>query len=614
MAQMNLFRLKAETQSGVAKVTFGQAFLGSQYSLALELDGALDTDALVTITYTRDDKTIGLCQARGGDTLHFDTKAAYDAFTLAHPARTLVCDVLVTRTAVKPDGDTISAVAAKGVLTLEWTNVVAIVDQKPILEVLRGPQGRQGEQGPRGEQGQRGPQGPRGDKGDDGKDGDQGPPGEQGAMGPQGPQGPIGPQGPQGETGPTGPQGPQGPKGEPGSVFDGDFSVTMTELTKEHAEFTLNIGNDGEIFCVPMGLANAEYFVETKSDGNEIFFTPTVKRVWHDGTEDGFQQEVKMGLSLDENVVADSDGTSKKEYELTLNVGHGESKVTLPDMSGAGVEDVVLGTSTINSSFSSDGKNHTYLNITLTNADSSKLTATTELPLSGGSGITDVWPEIDACNCALAIEYTDAYENDYLSYVLPFASMEPYFGFVKDVYISSIYDYDTKETKRYLDVIKYSTSDLGSTITTRYELPVGEGGGVDKICHSVSSSDYSFAVNLWEGDTCISETMIDLKDMFGRYMCNCFKDEIGDIVDNYICNNAPDLANSTYVNSVKVSSGGVMTVQYNGGVNIETYDLPSILGCGKKAISSIDFYTSDCVRHALFYYTDGSSVDTCVDW
>ena len=63
------------------------------------------------------------------------------------------------------------------------------LDDRNVVEALKGPTGPQGVSGPMGPDGKPGPVGP---------------------MGPEGPAGPIGPAGPRGVEGPRGPIGPQG--------------------------------------------------------------------------------------------------------------------------------------------------------------------------------------------------------------------------------------------------------------------------------------------------------------------------------------------------------------------------------------------------------------------
>ena len=247
MARLNLLKIRAVAKHGTASVVFGQAFLGSRYTLALELDGTLNTDAKVTISYTRGEKTIALAAARGGEILAFNTHEAQDAFKLGAPAKTLLCDILVTDYAVVGD-EAIGTIIAKGQMTFEWTPCISVdADAQPIA--LVGPTGPKGDKGDKGEKGDTGPTGEKGDqgyKGDKGEKGDTGPTGEKGEQGPQGLQGiqglmgPQGPQGPQGEPGPQGPQGDQGltgcqgpqgiqgPKGDDG--HDGNDGVGIASI------------------------------------------------------------------------------------------------------------------------------------------------------------------------------------------------------------------------------------------------------------------------------------------------------------------------------------------------------------------------------------------------
>ncbi|MBR4945392.1 MAG: hypothetical protein IKZ27_00150, partial [Kiritimatiellae bacterium] len=149
MARLNLLKIRAVAKHGTASVVFGQAFLGSRYTLALELDGTLNTDAKVTISYTRGEKTIALAAARGGEILAFNTHEAQDAFKLGAPAKTLLCDILVTDYAVVGD-EAIGTIIAKGQMTFEWTPCISVdADAQPIA--LVGPTGPKGDKGDKGE-------------------------------------------------------------------------------------------------------------------------------------------------------------------------------------------------------------------------------------------------------------------------------------------------------------------------------------------------------------------------------------------------------------------------------------------------------------------------------
>jgi hypothetical protein len=512
--RVNLLKIRAAASNGAAKVVFGQAYLGSQYTLALELDGALDTEALVTISYSRGEQTVAITQARGGELLRFNNTAAHEAFTLGTPAKTLCCDITVTRTGQVDEKGDYGAVIARGMLSLEWTNVLEVVEDAPVnTQGLKGEKGDKGDPGPagqsiKGDKGDQGEPGPQGEQGEQGPAGPQGATGAQGPAGPQGPQGepgaqgPAGPRGPQGEPGAQGPRGPQGPQGPAGNDATGgikDLEIER-ELTKESAHYEAVVTQAGDnitaCFDVPMGLKDAEFFAETIPGGDHVIFRPTVKRIWHDGTSNGFQQDVKMALELSSSIdqtegegggapAAQAEGEGegegeaeggKMKYYLKLLVGDGESEVELPEMAGSSVDCVLL-TSTVVEKGQDTCQREVRLNLTIKNSDKSEVCACTSFVVED-TYMSSPTLKLDKDEKQLEVEHYDHKGALITTDGVKFCEMEKYFGFVKNVTGTKIEDdssTDTNESGFEIAVTKYDEN--GKDCTTCFVIPLPEGGG-----------------------------------------------------------------------------------------------------------------------------------------
>lgn len=371
MARLNLLKIRAVAKHGTASVVFGQAFLGSRYTLALELDGTLNTDAKVTISYTRGEKTIALAAARGGEILAFNTHEAQDAFKLGAPAKTLLCDILVTDYAVV-GSEAIGTIIAKGQMTFEWTPCLS-VDAKAEPIALVGPTGPKGDKGDKGEKGDTGPTGDQGDRGYTGEKGETGPQGEkgdkgdrgeQGPIGPQGIQGPVGPQGPQGEPGPQGPQGDQGltgcqgpqgiqgPKGDDGQDGnDGvgicsidinltcdsspmlDFRIHLTNgwVSTHLVDLPIYSGSGGGDTPSPDICTSGRWLTDVQFEHSSCG-THGVYLYWNDGTSTGSTIYHPMSVST----IGYSDGSLNVSYSNgntdTFEIGGGDGGLSSSDV------------------------------------------------------------------------------------------------------------------------------------------------------------------------------------------------------------------------------------------------------------------------------------------
>jgi hypothetical protein len=107
----------ANASKGSASVKYGRAFLGSKYTLRLELDGKLDDQTLVRIYYIRGEKKIAMTEAYSGQLLDFTTEATHAAFTLGAPSKTLCCEIFVYGN---------EAVIAHGMMNVEWSPSIAV--------------------------------------------------------------------------------------------------------------------------------------------------------------------------------------------------------------------------------------------------------------------------------------------------------------------------------------------------------------------------------------------------------------------------------------------------------------------------------------------------------
>lgn len=107
----------ANASKGAASVKYGRAFLGSKYTLRLELDGKLDDQTLVRVYYIRGDRKVAMTEAYSGQLLDFTTEATYKAFELGSPSKSLCCEIFVYGN---------EAVIAHGMMTVEWSPSIAV--------------------------------------------------------------------------------------------------------------------------------------------------------------------------------------------------------------------------------------------------------------------------------------------------------------------------------------------------------------------------------------------------------------------------------------------------------------------------------------------------------
>lgn len=115
-SRASMLHLKASSAKGVVTHVYGRVFIGSQYTLRLELDGAIDTDAEAHITYTRGNDTIEITYAASGEILAFDSKRMKEAYILSGSRKGLTCEMEIHSN---------RAVVAHGFLYLEWSHLGA---------------------------------------------------------------------------------------------------------------------------------------------------------------------------------------------------------------------------------------------------------------------------------------------------------------------------------------------------------------------------------------------------------------------------------------------------------------------------------------------------------